>query len=108
MAPHVDGNNMHHSDAIATGDYEGGRLWMVCDDGDEHAPLRLHCDDRHLTMEEARKLKGKYVDTFNHWRELDGRRVHGVEPWKGERVSLVLFAPVGAETISGDVLKQLQ
>eukprot|EP00971_Amphidinium_carterae_P117011 2317233-Amphidinium_carterae.1 len=62
---------------------------MVCDDGDTLAPLRLHCDDRHLTVEEARKLKGRYVDTFNHWRELDGRRVHGVEPWKGKRISIV-------------------
>lgn len=66
--PHRDAGNEGPSYIIGLGDYTGGRL-VVWDDAG----------------------KQQRIDIRNRFFRFDGRKLHAVEPFKGERYSLVFF-----------------
>ena len=61
--PHVDKNNKGDSYIIGLGDYTGGEL----------------------------NVEGKKINIRNKWCNFDGRKQHWVEPFSGERYTLVFF-----------------
>jgi hypothetical protein len=61
--PHIDQNNVGDSYAIAFGEYTGGEL----------------------------VVEGEAFNIRNRWKRFDGRKAHWVEPFHGERYSLVFF-----------------
>ena len=72
-SPHVDAHDVTYQHVVALGDFEGGRL-CVDHDGfnDENSCIR--------------------IDVRNRLGRLDGRNVHWVEGWKGERYSVVYYS----------------
>ena len=61
--PHVDKNNVGDSYIIALGDFTGGEL----------------------------SIEGQSHNIRNRWKRFDGRKAHWVEPFLGERYSIVFF-----------------
>jgi len=61
--PHIDKNNVGPSYIISLGDYEGGKLCV----------------------------EGKKYNIKNRWLFFDGTKGHWVEPFNGERYSIVYF-----------------
>jgi hypothetical protein len=61
--PHIDKNNVGDSYIIALGDFIGGEL----------------------------TIEGQNYNIRNRWKRFDGRKAHWVEPFEGERYSLVFF-----------------
>jgi hypothetical protein len=66
-APHVDVNNVGTSYTISLGEFEGGNLNILIQD------------------------ELKIVDTKNKFVKFNGKNVHWVSPFKGERYSLVFY-----------------
>eukprot|EP00929_Paragymnodinium_shiwhaense_P049937 TRINITY_DN25180_c0_g1_i1.p1 TRINITY_DN25180_c0_g1~~TRINITY_DN25180_c0_g1_i1.p1 ORF type:complete len:1049 (-),score=227.39 TRINITY_DN25180_c0_g1_i1:34-3180(-) len=96
---HVDGNNFGPSQIRALGSYEGGQLFVECEDGDDS----WHCE-RDLVMPSGKKshagtrwpgvYRGKLIDLRAEFLGFDGaRQLHAATPvLSGERISLVWFS----------------
>merc|ERR1712232_59636 len=76
---HRDGNNMGPSIIKAIGNFKGGNL--------NYFPN----DDRALELEQLPPSDKVSLDLNKNWALFDGRRAHEVDPFKGERFSLVYF-----------------
>jgi len=76
---HRDGNNMGPSIIKAIGNFKGGNL--------NYYPN----DDRALELEQLPPSDKVSLDLRKNWALFDGRRAHEVDPFKGERFSLVYF-----------------
>lgn len=77
---HRDQNNHGPSIGVAFGDFEGGRLeyW--------------HEDDKSLDFDQLLSVPHSMMETGKGQCLFDGRRAHAVEPFTGERFSLVFFS----------------
>ena len=80
---HRDGNNAGPSLTRSLGAFTGGRLKYFPD------------DDGRLGLEEMRDQDAEILDTRNGFVVFDGNRAHEVEPFEGQRFSLVFFT-IGA------------
>lgn len=67
--PHVDKYNKGPSYIIALGDFTGGEL----------------------------VIEGESYNIRNRWKKFDGRKLHAVSPFRGERYSLVFFTHTRSE-----------
>jgi len=76
---HRDGNNVGPSIIKALGNFTGGKL--------NYFPN----DDRALQLEDLPESDRVSLDLKHNWALFDGRRAHQVDPFKGERFSLVYF-----------------
>jgi len=76
---HRDGNNLGPSIIKAIGDFKGGNL--------NYYPN----DDRALELEDLPVSDKVSIDLKKNWALFDGRRAHEVDPFKGDRISLVYF-----------------
>ena len=70
-SPHIDNHDKTFQHVVAFGDFEGGRL---CTEADE--------DGRQVVE----------IDVQNRVGRIDGRAVHWVSGWKGERYSIVYYS----------------
>jgi hypothetical protein len=77
--PHVDKNNMGDSYIIAFGDFTGGELSIDTQSIPGHPPTK------------SVSAEVKSFNIKNRWKRFDGRQTHWVEPFEGERYSLVFF-----------------
>lgn len=73
-SPHVDAHDTTFQHVVAVGDFTGGHL---CADEDG-------CDDGPRVVTK--------INVHNRLGRLDGRRVHWVDGWKGERFSVVYYS----------------
>jgi len=70
-SPHVDNHDKTHQHVIALGDFTGG---MLCAEADEDGAETLA------------------IDVCNRFGRIDGRSVHWVSGWTGERYSIVYYS----------------
>ena len=70
-SPHIDNHDQTFQHVIAFGDFEGG---MLCAESDEDGTETLA------------------IDVRNRFGRIDGRAVHWVSGWKGERYSVVYYS----------------
>merc|ERR1711920_550172 len=76
---HRDGNNVGPSIIKAIGNFTGGNL--------NYYPN----DDRVLELEDLPASDKVNLNLAKNWALFDGRRAHEVDPFKGDRISLVYF-----------------
>jgi hypothetical protein len=76
---HRDGNNLGPSIIHAFGNFTGGKL--------NYYPN----DDRELGLDDLPESDRVSLDLKKNWALFDGRRAHEVDPFKGDRISLVYF-----------------
>jgi len=76
---HRDGNNVGPSIIKAVGKFTGGNL--------NYYPN----DDRALELEDLPASDRVSINLQRDWALFDGRRAHEVDPFKGDRISLVYF-----------------
>lgn len=91
---HVDGNNHGPSFIIGLGDYTGGEVWILDENGT--VEVEIPCTLRgwpHLRP--GTKVKGRLEDCHNKWVKFDGNTPHMTMPYKGSRISLVFFTRRG-------------
>jgi hypothetical protein len=79
--PHVDKNNMGDSYIIAFGDFTGGELSIDT----QSIPGITSVEENYSNA------IGESFNIKNRWKRFDGRQIHWVEPFEGERYSLVFF-----------------
>ena len=77
---HRDGNNAGPSLTRSFGNFSGGRLLYFPD------------DDRRRQLEDLRQQDAVPLNTRSGFLLFDGDRAHSVEPFEGERYSLVFFS----------------
>ena len=77
---HRDGHNAGPSLTRSLGDFSGGRLLYFPD------------DDGRTQLDEFRQYDAVPLDTHSGFVLFDGNRAHSVEPFRGERYSLVFFS----------------
>ena len=93
---HRDGNNAGPSLTRAFGDFTGGRLLYYPDDDGRHA------------LEQLREQDAIPTRTKDGFLLFDGNRAHSVEPFCGERYSLVFFSIGSYDTgPRGDMPKEI-
>jgi len=92
---HRDGNNVGPSVIKAFGDFEGGLLHYFPN------------DDRSTDLESLPSSDDTALDLTENLVLFDGRRGHYVEPFVGERYSLVYFTCARCEKAEPDVKQQL-
>ena len=89
---HRDSNNVGPSLTKAFGPFHGGSLkYWGSDEGS-------------LSLEELRQFSATVLDTGRALCLFDGRRAHSVEPFSGERYSLVYFSSSSFSRAGEDVL----
>ena len=93
---HRDGHNAGPSLTRSLGDFTGGRLLYFPDD-----------DARH-ELDELRQEHAVPLDTKRGFCLFDGNRAHSVEPFLGERFSVVFFS-IGAHSVGprGDLPREV-
>ena len=76
---------------------EGGAIWVQKEDVDEDVKVLR-------TLPSGRELKGHLVDLQKgHPMSFSPRRWHEVQPWKGERLVLLLYTPRGTKLTENDI-----
>jgi len=92
---HRDGNNFGPSMIKAFGDFKGGQLnyWAS--------------DDRKQKLETFKKADATTVDISKNLLMFDGNNGHSVEPFKGERYSLVFFTMRQSRKATDKMKKEL-
>ena len=94
-APHRDKGNYGPSVAAAIGQHSGGRLavWRQ--------------DDGISDISEAAKSASTLLDTTERPQVFDGNQLHSVEPFAGERFSMIFFTCKAAIQADEDAKEQL-
>eukprot|EP00445_Apocalathium_hangoei_P018342 CAMPEP_0203891616 /NCGR_PEP_ID=MMETSP0359-20131031/34880_1 /ASSEMBLY_ACC=CAM_ASM_000338 /TAXON_ID=268821 /ORGANISM="Scrippsiella Hangoei, Strain SHTV-5" /LENGTH=526 /DNA_ID=CAMNT_0050813431 /DNA_START=101 /DNA_END=1681 /DNA_ORIENTATION=+ len=88
--PHVDRNNLGHSQIIGLGDYTGGELWVHDDVG--QVPLTLDEDIKQEALYRSGTMwRGSEIDIRGKWLEFTGNRLHYTRAFDGTRYSLVYY-----------------
>jgi len=77
---HRDGNNIGPSAIRAFGEFTGGELWY------------WPGDDRKAKVESLTHKQAKKLDIKKKTAVFDGTKAHEVEPFEGERISVVFFS----------------
>jgi len=88
--PHTDRNNLGKSLIVGLGRYTGGRLWVHDDHGKESLTLQEDLPQEALYRKGV-SFQGTAHDIRDRWLVFDGNRLHGTQPFKGRRYSLVYF-----------------
>ena len=92
--PHVDGNNKGKSWGLAFGNYVGGGVWSLCENGDCLHTLQ---DDvkgprGNILYRGGRKYLGRVLDTRRNPQEFDGNQLHFTMPLSsGTRIAIVYY-----------------
>jgi len=95
---HRDNNNSGICLLTAVGKFTGGKvLYWDSDPGPREVP-----DVATLRLEDAKQL-----NIHNHFCLLDGRKAHEVEPFEGERYSLIYFTVSGRHHFPKDLIPKL-
>jgi hypothetical protein len=93
---HRDASNVGPSILAALGEFKGGRLYYFPN------------DDKSLDLEDIPKSDMVTLDTRKHMVLFDGRRAHQVEPFSGERYSLVWFTCPRSDRADAKALAEMQ
>lgn len=105
---HVDANNVGPSYIIGFGNYEGGQLWVMDEDG--NVPVTVTSPIRGYPLVRlGDKLMGKTHDIKGKWLRFDGRVPHCALPFKAgnTRISLVYFSRKGCQALTADARQYL-
>eukprot|EP00929_Paragymnodinium_shiwhaense_P047967 TRINITY_DN24322_c0_g1_i1.p1 TRINITY_DN24322_c0_g1~~TRINITY_DN24322_c0_g1_i1.p1 ORF type:complete len:2197 (-),score=461.11 TRINITY_DN24322_c0_g1_i1:336-6926(-) len=103
---HVDGNNHGPSYIIGFGDYTGGEVWVLDEDGD--VPMQIPVAMRgypHLQV--GKTYMGRTFDCKNKWVRFNGNTPHGTLPFSGTRITMVFFARRGFMRMSAQTRQDL-
>lgn len=84
-SPHIDAHDTAHQFVVALGDFEGGELCA-----DEYKPRPTQSRDFATGLPLAGKVSK--VNVHNRLGRLEGRNVHWVDAWSGERFSIVYYS----------------
>ena len=87
---HVDGRNAGPSWIIALGEYTGGQLFVMDDDGDTTIVVKDEVIGRH-DIAVGSRLRGRLHNIRHRWHKFNGNVPHMTMPYKGERFSLVYY-----------------
>ncbi|CAE8711077.1 unnamed protein product, partial [Polarella glacialis] len=105
---HVDKNNHGPSWIIGLGDYEGGQLWVMDDEGD--VPVKITArlmGYKHLKV--GQTIMGKLHDIKNKWFYFLGQVPHTAMPFTGVwRISLVYFTRKGSLKIGEEIAAEIR
>ena len=86
---HVDSNNVGPSAIIAVGNFEGGDLWIMDEDGD--CPQQITEAMKGWPGKPGTTIPGRTVSVKNRIVYFNGNRPHKTFPFTDERMSLVFF-----------------
>ena len=106
--PHVDRRNSGPSALVALGKYIGGCLW-VHDPVDGTVPLTISKEegDASAAYRAGVPYCGQSLDVHQNWVTFDGRKLHAVLPFEGERFSLVFYCGPEAAKVPSSVRNEL-
>jgi len=91
---HVDSNNRGPSWIIALGSWtNGGELWVEDPKGDEEHVVScdIHGPGHGRMYSRGERCRGRSLTIRDRWAHFDGRRLHFVREFSGERFSLVFY-----------------
>lgn len=97
-SPHIVAYNHGDSYVVACGNFQGGMLWIQDPSGSTllSIPLRPSPQLAHVA---GARLRGVAVDVRNKAAKLQQGRIHAVQPFTGQRFSMVLFSKAPSHTL---------
>ena len=104
--PHNDVNNQGLSYILAVGDYSSGELWIESQGGPEE--YQITSADKVPGYRLHQKVPGVSVDTRNKFLQFDGRLLHFVRPFVGNRMSIIWFTSKGFGAATSETKDKLQ